>query len=134
MIINLILNVYSERNIFNELVELHDGRYCNLFVLKFIKRSNFSIGNLIFTEDWRRLPETPASILTLHQYIYVYIYLSIYLSIYIYIIYIYMYIYINCYLTNPQPALGNYLGGSLTLLMLVTAFFTYLIQRSPGAL
>ena len=37
-------------------------------------------------------------------------------------------------LTAPGQTLGHYQGGSLTHPMLITAFFTYLTQRSLGAL
>ena len=40
----------------------------------------------------------------------------------------------NCYLAVPWPTLGHSPGDSLTNLMLITAFCTYLTQRSLGAL
>ena len=42
-------------------------------------------------------------------------------------------LFFNCYLAIPQPTLGHSQGDSLTNLMLITAFCTYLTQRSLGA-
>ena len=38
-----------------------------------------------------------------------------------------------CYLAAPRPTLGHCRGGSLTNLMLITAFYSCSIQSSPGA-
>ena len=44
-----------------------------------------------------------------------------------------IYLFFISYLAAPRPTFGYFQGGSITNSMLITAFDTYLIPRSPGA-